>query len=136
MPFIYQERRLLSQGHHQVIYKYREWYIIGDWCISLLVWTLIDCERLVHFLWKTRTFCYRLVVLVYYHKKTATKSRDNFLLVICYFFMNWNNISFFPFDGKFPILKPWFKYKFQKIQDWVTANDEYWSCQSHGLYLD
>ena len=112
MSLIYQERRLLSRGHHRVIDKYREWYIIVDWCMSLLVWTLIDYERLVHFLWKTRTFCYRLVVLVSCHKQAVTRSDDSFLLAVCHFFMNWDNISFFSFDGKFPILKAWFKNKF------------------------
>ena len=102
MPLIYQEKPLLSQSHHQVIDKYREWYIIVDYCMSLLLWTLIDCERLVHFLWKTLIFSYRLIVLVSYHKQAATKSDDSFLLAVCYFFINWNNISFFPFEGNFP----------------------------------
>ena len=64
-----------------------------------------------HWLWeissfsvKNSTFCYRLVLLVSWHKQAAMKSDDGFLLVVCYFFMNWD-ISFFPFDEKlFPIL--------------------------------
>ena len=77
---------LVSRGHHLVTDKYREWYIIVDWWMSLLVWTLIDYERLVHFLWKTRTFCNRLVVLVSCHKQAATRSDDSFLLTVYYFF--------------------------------------------------
>ena len=49
------------------------------------VWNLIYSERLVHFLWKTQTFCYRLVVLVSYHKQAAMKLDDSFLLAVCYF---------------------------------------------------
>ena len=36
--------------------------------------------------------------------------------------MNWYNINFFPFDGKFPTFNAWFKNKFWRFQDWVTAN--------------
>ena len=71
--------------------------------MTLLVWTLIDCERLVHVQKKIGKFCYKLSVLVFYHKQAATGLDDSFQLSVCYFFMNWDNISFFPFDWKFPI---------------------------------
>ena len=38
-----------------------------------------------------------------YYKQTATKLDDNFVLAVCYFFMNWNNICFFLFGGNFPL---------------------------------
>ena len=107
MVLIYQERHLLSWGRHQVIDQYCGWYIIVDWCMSLLVWTLINCERLVHFVWKTWPFCYRLVVPVSYHKQAPTKSDNSFVLGVCFVFFNWSNISFFPFNGKFSTLSAW-----------------------------
>ena len=84
--------------------------------MSPLVWTLIDYERLIHFQKKIRTFCYKLSVLVFYHKQAATKLDDSFQLAACYFFMNWATLVFFHSMGNFPlsihdlkISSKWFK---------------------------
>ena len=74
--------------------------------MSPLVWTRIDCERLVHLQKKVRTFCYKLSVLVFYHKQVATRLDSSFQLVVCYFFMNWDNISFFHSMRNFPLSMP------------------------------
>ena len=81
--------------------------------MSSLDWTLIDCERLVYFQKKVRKFCYKLSVLAFYHKQAATRLGNSFQLAVFYFFMNCDNISFFPIDGKFPAFNSWFKNKFK-----------------------
>ena len=71
--------------------------------MSPIVWTLIVCERLVHFQRKIRTFCYRLAVLVFYHKQAATRLNDSFQLVICYFSWTRTTLSFFHSTGNFAL---------------------------------
>ena len=62
-----------------------------------------DCEKLINFQKKIQTFCYKLSVLVFYHKQAATKLDKSFQPAVFFvFFMNWDDISFSPFDGKFP----------------------------------
>ena len=36
---------------------------------------------------------------------------DSFQLAVCYFFMSWDNTSFFPFDGEFPTFNAWHDLK-------------------------
>ena len=106
--------------------------IITEWCRSPLVWTLINCEILVYFLWKTLTFCYRLIVLESYHIQAATKPDDSFLLGFCHFFMNWGHIIFLLFVEKNSSLNAWFKYKVTGLNHRKILPCDYWSCQSHG----
>ena len=54
--------------------------------MSPLVWTLIDCEKLINFQKKIQTFCYKLSVLVFYQKQAATKLDNSFQPAVCYFF--------------------------------------------------
>ena len=71
--------------------------------MSPLVWTLIDCERLVNFQKKIRTFCYKLSVLVFYHKQIATRFDDSFQLVVCFFLWTGTTLAFFYSMGNFPL---------------------------------
>ena len=68
---------------------------MDHWCKGFLDWDLIDCERLVHFLWKTRKLYYGLVVLVSYHKQAATKLHYRFLLLLVIFLWTGTTFSFF-----------------------------------------
>ena len=115
---IYQERYFLSRDHHRVIDKYCEWYIITEWCRSPLVWTLINCEILLYFLWKTLTFCYRLIVLESYHIQAATKPDDSFLLGFCHFLWTGATLSFYHSLKKFPVSMHDLNIR---LQDWITA---------------
>ena len=67
-----------------------------------MVWTLIDCERLVHFQKKDWTFFYKLFVLVLYHKQGATRLDDNFQ-VIAIFLWTGTTSTFFHSMGNFPL---------------------------------
>ena len=77
--------------------------------LSPLVWTLSNCERLVHFQKKIRTFCNKLSVLVFCHKQAATRLHEDFnelflfLFLFSFFFVNWGNIRFFHSIGNFSL---------------------------------
>ena len=73
--------------------------------MSPLVWTLIDCERLVHFQKRIWIFCYKLSVLIFYHKQAATRLDDSFQLAVCFFCFLWTGttLAFFHSMGNFPL---------------------------------
>ena len=134
---IYQERRFLSGDDHRVIDNYREWYIITEWCKSPVVWTLVDCEKLVHFLWKTRTFCYRLVVLISYHKRAA-RLEDSFLLAAFHFLWTGTTFAFFHSVRNFSLSMYDLNIssKGSRLNHYKCLAYGFWSYHSHGIYSD
>ena len=119
-----------SQDHHRVIDKYGEGYIIADWCKISLVWTLIYCERLFYFLWKIRTYCYRLVVLVSYQKQAVMKSDNRFLLAVCHFAWIFHSTGYFPLSMHDLNVSS----KGFKTESPQSFSMRILSCQSSGLY--
>ena len=52
---------------------------------------------------KIRTFCYKLSVLVFYHKQAARRLDDILQLAVCYFLWTGTTLAFFHSMGNFPL---------------------------------